>query len=497
MKKAVTDVTEVTRVTDKTDVTVKSKPIFRSAFATKAKVVFESIFYEGKPHFLCYPVMSKFVVRKDMIEEDIQILPLRRQMFPYEPYSLNKESLEKLNQEELIAEQLYYLVLKEYDTFLALEDKYKYLNSTQTFETYQQHKLTSTSYLFFKGEKDSGKTRALEVHYGLDYRPLLSPSLPSANIYTYLGFHEDSFGTILEDDAHKLNNDQEKLSIYRSGYRKKARCPRIAISRITGKRIQVYYKSFGCKLFAGYYMPYDESFNDRCIQILMVQGEPIKDEIEAEDWERWNSIKMQLLALRMKTYFDSLPQISTPLRGRSKEIWKPKLQVFQFLFGLCNPTNSIPDVMIELSQEAERKKIERLKTSFGAELTRVIVEACNDQKKLQLPFAVVWEGMMNKIIGTEIGQSYETDLYGRVSKRRLASQLDSSFGGERRIGGGGTKEYFFRKGVLNHLIKKFHLTDEGLKLFSSQKVLLNGNVRKNGNSSNIGNNGNSKEGEMK
>lgn len=191
----------------------------------------------------------------------------------------------------------------------------------------------------------------------LDYRPLLSSSLPSADVFTYLGREEEGHVTLLEDEAENLHKEQEKMKIYRSGYRKGATCPRI--DDLKGRRTMNFWKTFCCKIFAGLWLPYDRGFKQRCIEIPMVEGYPMKDEFDDDDFSRLNLLRVKLLAWRMKSWNDKLPKAEVKLHGSAKELWKPKIQISYLFLYESNP-------IVDFANEEYEKKIEALKTSLDA-----------------------------------------------------------------------------------------------------------------------------------
>jgi len=171
----------------------KDKKVTYSVAGVIGNIPYESVFYNSEPAFLLLQNERFSIVSK--ISAGIELLPLKKEMFPYRPYSLDDEKLAFLNSWKLNVQELYDEIYREYDTFLDVDPKFKALNSIQTMESYQQSKLMTTSYLYHHGDNGSGKTRVLDLHNGLDYRPLFSSSLPAADVYTYLGYHEEGCGT--------------------------------------------------------------------------------------------------------------------------------------------------------------------------------------------------------------------------------------------------------------------------------------------------------------
>ena len=446
----------------------KAKHIYRPC-GTYGKIVYESIFYEGKPAFLVLTRDGlKVVPELNIKAEGLIIHPLERHGFPYNPYSLDSEGLEFLKTWTPDPAFLYKLVYGEYNAFLDLEAEYKVLETAQTLETYQQHKLMTTSYPYHFGGNDSGKTRALEVHRELDYRPLLSPSLPSADVYTYLGYHEEGCGTILEDEAERLNKPryEEKLKIYRAGYRKGAMVPRIEFPK-RGARIQRFYKAFCCKCFAGLWIPNDRGFAQRCIPIPMVEGDPEKDEFTKDDFPRFNKTRLGLLVWRMKTYFDPLPPIDTKLSGRIKELWKPKLQV-----GWLLPSRKIIE---DLAIKEMRRKDEERRSRLEAYIARAVIKVYVGLEGHEMPFSSIWNQLILELgldDKAEEDGSLNTSMFGKVTKTTVGLKLGSIFGGERHHRGKVGRTYTFQRDRLVKLARRYRLKEEfvnGLKGLNGSK----------------------------
>jgi hypothetical protein len=47
---------------------------------------------------------------------------------------------------------------------------------------------------------------------------MMSTDMTSANIFTFLGSGDEGIGTLCEDEADNLDEDREKMRIYKSGY---------------------------------------------------------------------------------------------------------------------------------------------------------------------------------------------------------------------------------------------------------------------------------------
>jgi len=47
---------------------------------------------------------------------------------------------------------------------------------------------------------------------------MMSSGMTSANIYQFLGSREEGAGTICEDEADNIDDDRDKMRIYKNGY---------------------------------------------------------------------------------------------------------------------------------------------------------------------------------------------------------------------------------------------------------------------------------------
>jgi hypothetical protein len=432
--------------------------MFRAA-GVQGTVVYESIFFKGKPAFLLYSKsQNRFTVEYELQVNENTIYPLQKKMFPYRPYTVDETFLEYLNNANLDAASLFEEVYREFDRFLYLEAQWKKLSAIQTLETYNQQKLQTTSYLFYQGDNDSGKSQAAYVHNYLDYRPLFSISLPSADVYSYLGYHDEGCGTIIEDEAEDLGKRryEEKMKLYRSGYKKGLTVPRIEFDSY-GERVQKFWKAFSCKIFDGLWLPNDRGFRQRCIPINMVQGSPEKDEITEEDKLRFDGIKIKLLAWHMKTYFDYLPQIETSLRGRIKELWKPKLQITA-LVG-----KPIFDAMRELSLYAKKEKDEEVRESLPAFLTKAVLKfyLLKRPGALEISFIDIWEELREVLDASdsiENPNQMKSEL-GTITKAEVGKLLNAVLGGRRRRRGKSrSRTYTFDPQKLGNLATKYFIS---------------------------------------
>ena len=90
--------------------------------------------------------------------------------------------------------------------------------AADTIFSYFQDVMGMTHYLLFVGDNNTGKSNALRIFYHLGYRPLFDTSITHANIYNFLDKMEEGQGIILEDEIDNIEEQGEKMKIYKGGY---------------------------------------------------------------------------------------------------------------------------------------------------------------------------------------------------------------------------------------------------------------------------------------
>lgn len=443
-------------MSDSKDIEENELPEIQVPCGTIGNSVYESIFYEGKPAILVYEKEEGFRVFPSLETATNVLQPLPEESQPYKPYRFTAADIEKANKlPSNCLERLYKTTYDEFDAFCDIEEEHKVLETTYCLLTYVQQKTTSTPYIYHHGEPGSGKTRFLDLHYRMGYRPLFSPDLPAADIYSYIGDREEGTGTIIEDEAISLREQANKMKIYRSGYRKGATTPRIEFGA-SGSRRMKFYKTFCCKLFAGYDIPQDQAFAERCIFVQVIQGKPKRDEIDTDDERRFAKIRNHLLLWRMMTYFEPLPKIETTLSGRLKELWKPLLQLSAPL-----PTNA---VIKKLSEEIRTRQIEDLSESLEGKVVAAAVNICIKTGGVDTSFDELWTQFKRDVHPTrEYEQLIRTDDYGEITRHRFGAKLRSAAGITNRPKKNNGKTIRVYEFDLNKLLKaaeKYHLPEE-------------------------------------
>jgi hypothetical protein len=185
----------------------------------------EAVLIDKKPKFL--------LVNKGNGEEistvdgiplaDEIIKPLKALSYINKPYSFSsdqevKEYIEKAKNETL--DSLYTKVKSQWKKFIDADDFHISICTADTIFTYYQNIAGMTHYLFFVGGSGSGKSNNLEVFHNLAYRNMTSTGITAPNIYAFYGGREEGIGTICEDEANDLDQNEDKMKFYKNGYTK-------------------------------------------------------------------------------------------------------------------------------------------------------------------------------------------------------------------------------------------------------------------------------------
>jgi hypothetical protein len=317
------------------------------------------------------------------------------------------------------------LVRAEVDKFVDAEPEEKAIFTGLIILSYCQEFFETIPYLYLVGDNSSGKSHLLQLFNHLCYRPLYGVSLTHADIYSYL--EDDGLPlTILEDEFQGSEKDNEKMKVYKAGYKKDARVPRVVLFE-GGRRVD-YFNCFGLKAFAAEQLVENKGFLERCLIVELVEGYPEKDHYDGEDLKRFAWLRGELLKWRMSVLAgrENLPKLEFDwLKGRDRELYQPLLTVLEgtALYPLLERTL--------LARVEERKKEKA--ASLEASVCRVVKRLMDLGKELS--FADIWLELSNDLgayleyrPGSQISDAMNSEAYGRVTKKQLSTILRDKLG---------------------------------------------------------------------
>jgi hypothetical protein len=359
-----------------------------------------------------------FEIHDWLLVDGVELRPRSPRSYPYEPYVV--EDLTIKSRAELVD-----LVRAEVDKFVDAEPEEKAIFTGLIILSYCQEFFETIPYLYLVGDNSSGKSHLLQLFNHLCYRPLYGVSLTHADIYSYL--EDDGLPlTILEDEFQGSEKDNEKMKVYKAGYKRDARVPRVVLFE-GGRRVD-YFNCFGLKAFAAEQLVENKGFLERCLIVELVEGYPEKDHYDGEDLKRFAWLRSELLKWRMSVLAgrETLPKLEFDwLKGRDRELYLPLLTVLEgtALYPLLERTL--------LARVEERKKEKA--ASLEASVCRVVKRLLDAGKELS--FADIWLELSNDLgasleyrPGSQISDGMISEAYGRITKKQLSTILRDKLG---------------------------------------------------------------------
>lgn len=375
-----------------------------------------------------------------------------RQQAPYEPYA-RPEELAKPD-----VQKLYQEVFQVFDDFIDVKEDYKHLMTIAVFFTYQQHKSHTTPYLYLVGEKDSGKSRVLEILEFLAYRALLATSISAPNVIQYL--EDGPVGIVLDDEvADSIKYDSDKRSVYKSGYRASGKVPKIITDR-DGRRKQIYFNAYSFKAFGSKYLVDDDQIVSRCIVIVMIQGKPKYGGFLLNvDLPRFQKIRNKLLLWRLHTYLENyMPE--RPMT-RIDELFLPLLKTAKFIGN-----DEAYDAIVRIRDQDKIEREEEIRSTLEAKILITLVKLNQEKKDCTFSFKEIFNKLCGVTNGIVDEKKIKTGEFGEISMTLLGRRLKDIFKGKSKqkwYSGEYVQCYTFDKERLEKSIDVYHIRTEDLK----------------------------------
>ena len=429
---------------------------------------FEAIYHNEQPFFLKLNGGTFSLVETIEVNGET-FSPKERQNIPYEAYGCIEDPIPSLG-------ELARLIRSEFETWVDVEPIWKDVLTACVLLTYQQEKLQTVPYLFLYGDNESGKTTVMQVLQNLCYRPMFGITIPSADLYGYLE-DSDGQGCILEDEIQGIQEDTDKLKIYKAGYKQGAVVPRTLMTAFD--RIIKYYRTFCFKVCAGEQISPVKGFNERFLFIAMVEGLPLKEwaDLSNEDKTRMRNLRNMLLKWRMMTRSSELPDVELSVKGRLKELWKPILQI----------TSGLPlyNGLYNFVDEQRKARLRGRQDTLEGKIVKVVIDLYNEAEVQieSLPFKRIWLELVSELNGKmneNKPNEMDTSDFFTVTKNRIGYRLREILSGETKVTREkdsegnwiSTKAYLFNREKLRRVAKKYgyELVTKLPSLLSSEGV---------------------------
>ncbi len=376
--------------------------------------LFESIILDGDPLFITLEENSK--------EEQIKSIPFidenTRTLYPpfleeylHDPYEFPtfedfKKVLDRASQETIFS-----LFRKVKNIVSKYIDQEKYIINIITVNiifSYFQDRFNTLHYLGVFGSNGSGKSSIGEIIEALAYRAMNTTDPNAANIFRVVGSVEPSQFTLIMDEADRIDQNNELMSILKTGYHYTRFVTRINPN--TGLPEKFF--AYGSKIIIGEKPPglnVARGVNDRILPIIAYVGNPTHDIKEVRNPTETGGIELQnlrneleetrniLFGYRLLHFKDPIPNINSVEKGRDKELTKPCLQLFS------NPATSddklVNDEVIFTLNKLLELKNSKKDLTFEIELIPILVRLMWMSKTQLITFGNLWDEIINNIQG--------------------------------------------------------------------------------------------------
>jgi hypothetical protein len=362
--------------------------------------------------------------------------------------------------------------------YIDADNYHHVIGAADTILSYNVDRSSSTHYLLFVGDNETGKSNNLTLFEHLAYRSLSSVSLTPANIFRSCGSFEEGQVTILEDQIDNIENHTEKRQIYETGYRPGAKVLRNDDTP-SGRKSQAYL-TYGFKAFTSEKQPDSiecKAFNERLFVIKCFPGDPEYDISEVVNPAGDEEYKTQLddlvdfrklsLIYRMLHFNDPIPNIKgLTLKNRDKQLCKPLIRLFQG----TKAVDEIAASLWKLLEEKKDRKAETIEAAIHRMLSNLIAsgkaqQALGDNDEVILTNADIEAAVRTELKAKDIPtkpQTWDTEDYGPISKNKITSTVKDRFGGNSCKDANGLRGVRLSKRRLEKLGKNYSSID-GIK----------------------------------
>jgi hypothetical protein len=413
----------------------RSKTEFLTFRYTQKGQIYESVIVAEKPYFLS--IKDEEVILESSIEEETRILrPPAPEEYPgYIPYTLKdtdeiKSYIELVNSSTLTLDLIVTKIREQISKYVVHHDHVLNYITALTLFSYFQDKFPTVPYTMFVSDNGSGKSTIGNVFECFAYRCVNMTNPTTANIFRIFGTIESGQCILVLDEAEKIDQVQEMMSILKSGYEKGKK-----VQRINPFGKQEHFQTYGIKIMLAERSPNSsvaKGVLDRTFIISNYKGRPLLDIKERKNSKDGKSefsfLKNLLLIYRLTNCNKSIVDIEIGLDGRDKELCKPLLQ---FFFGTKFQTR-LENALEKLLDEKNLRKSNSLERDL-LEIVDNLLAANGLNETGIIEFSEIWNKLVEKTNG-QIDEfksnQLDTEMYGRLYKRTISNILRDKFGAE-------------------------------------------------------------------
>ena len=368
----------------------------------------------------------------------------------YIPFEFTSEEIQKWYSTVFQKRELLDDILEVVQQYADMSLRDQILLTGDIFLTYCMEWISTTHFLFFVGDRGSGKTNASQIVGETGYRCMIAGSISSANIYNFLGIDEEGCGCICEDEAQAIGDNKEKMRIYKISYSKGRKIPKVDM---TGKRkVQIYHNTFCMIFFSGEGLPEDDAFRERTVAIYMIKGNP-KDNIKRPKNKKWKEdhivpLRKKLLLWKLQNIGKEFPIIDSGLIGRDQELFEDFLSVFAGTKHE-NDAKNVVNHYVDQRQQA-------IADSLEARMFRILISHLDENREIEfLPFLGV---LTTSDEFSEDQHKITRNFVSKILLEKFQAVRESrikTINGIRRQ----TTYYRFDEKILKILSEKYHVND--------------------------------------
>jgi hypothetical protein len=401
--------------------------------------LFESIFLDGEPLFLNLDKQCQITIQPYLQEKTRVLHPPSEDEILHQQYQFDSkqeiEAIINLAKKETIF-TLFRKAHSIVSKYVDQEDHMINLISVNTIFSYFQDRFSTVHYVGIFGDNGTGKSSIGDVAEAVFYRAVNTTDPNAPNIFRSLGNVEPGQITLILDEAEKVDQFIDMITLLKSGYAFNKKVSRINLN--TGKPEQFF--AFCIKMIIGERPPHPDiakGVNERILGDIVYFGNPqydIKEVLNTTDTggedlkvalREITEFRKLLFIYRMIHFNDRIENIDLGLTGRNKELVKPYLQLFSsFQTEEDKQTyHELENTFHTLIEIKNRKK----NSSLEYALIPLVLELMEESKSNKIRFSDLWDRMQHHIKGKlneNKPNEYHTEDYGAIYRQTLPNTLE-------------------------------------------------------------------------
>ncbi len=422
---------------------LKNGLIREVTFHETAEYLYEEIYNDGKAEFVRYKKSDGVIdIVPNIVSQELKIIPIKSQEISEGAVFL-PTGVEDYESTISLVEEIKKLVTDYVDLpTTALEFSAWYIIMSWVYD-----RLTTLSYLRFRGDTGCGKSRALDVIGRLCYKPLMMAGAATpAPIYREIRRFR---GTVIMEEADFGDSTEksEVVTILNCGFEKNR--PVIRCSRDNPDNLEIL-PCYGPKVFATRGAFTDKALEARCLTFIMEETdrEDMPPLLGSKFFARANKIRSKLLKWRLEHYedidADAIEDIDLgPLEPRLKQVGLPFAIPFKDMPEVLNRFRSF------MKDYGDELIAERNESTTGR-VVAALLKVAQDHGV---------ESVSSALITSVMADDFKMEMKpGSVGKQLKSLHFETS---NRRVPGQGRARYIkWNPKLVNKVIRRYVPTED-------------------------------------